>query len=358
MRKLYMHDWYKHQTYRSDRGKPPWIKIYRDVMTSPKWVMLTEEEKGQLVSMWILAAKDDGWIVADPVIIKRLCYFSSELNLNKFIDLGWIDGDMTSSGCQHDVNVTSTWRQHDVNLTPQLREDEDKGREVKGSEDTACAREDAAPVGPARPVPTCASLVDSESAGNGTSEELGECNEASGAAEIQPDQGQAAASVPGEDRTGGRNDPERPAKSTRPDPVDIPAIIELYNAVCHDLPRVQQPGKRLYAQIRARASERPERRNLNWWRGYFERVQQSDYMNGRVNGFRADLLWITGAENTEKILMGRYDNRKSALDLRLDRIMATSESPPDPFGGVGLPEHEVPVKQYRQTQLMIEGETV
>ena len=60
-------NWDKWQTYRKDRGQPPWIKIHRRLMRNPEWVSLTDAERGQLVSMWLLAADHDGVKLASSV---------------------------------------------------------------------------------------------------------------------------------------------------------------------------------------------------------------------------------------------------------------------------------------------------
>ena len=53
MNQLKVHDWDIWQTYRKDRGRPPWIKVHRILGTSQKWSMLSDAERGQLVSLWI-----------------------------------------------------------------------------------------------------------------------------------------------------------------------------------------------------------------------------------------------------------------------------------------------------------------
>lgn len=97
--------WDKWQTYRKDRGQPPWIKVHREVMRNPDWVALTDAQRGQLVAMWLLAADRDGVIPASPSLIKKLCYLDSEPDLQVFVRHGFIEAD---------ANVTSEWRQHDV----------------------------------------------------------------------------------------------------------------------------------------------------------------------------------------------------------------------------------------------------
>ena len=90
MEYLKIANWNKWQTYRSDRGQPPWIKIHRRVMRNPEWVSLTDAEKGQLLSLWLLAADKDGTIPADPDVIKRICYLEFKPDLNKFLELGFV----------------------------------------------------------------------------------------------------------------------------------------------------------------------------------------------------------------------------------------------------------------------------
>ena len=109
MEYLKIRNWEKWQTYRSDRGQPPWIKIHRCVMRDPEWVSLTDEERGQLVAMWLLAADHGGEIPANPTLIKKLCFMSKEPNVSKFIDLNFIEPSVGHS----DVNMASTWRQDD-----------------------------------------------------------------------------------------------------------------------------------------------------------------------------------------------------------------------------------------------------
>ena len=60
-------------------------------MRNTKWVSLSDAERGQLVSMWLLAADHDGVIPAPPEIIKKICFMTEELNINKFTELNLIE---------------------------------------------------------------------------------------------------------------------------------------------------------------------------------------------------------------------------------------------------------------------------
>ena len=105
MEYLKIKNWSKWQTYRSDRGQPPWIKLHRCLMRNPEWVALSDAERGQLVGIWLLAADHNGAIPASTDLIQKLCYLETKPNINKFIELGFI--------CQNGVDVASRRRQDD-----------------------------------------------------------------------------------------------------------------------------------------------------------------------------------------------------------------------------------------------------
>lgn len=99
-------NWSTWQSYRSDRGQPPWIKVHRRVLRNPEWVALSDSQRGQLVSMWILAADKDGELPDDPKVIQKLCYLDSEPDLQVFVAHGFLE----------------KWRQGDVTTTPEGRQ--------------------------------------------------------------------------------------------------------------------------------------------------------------------------------------------------------------------------------------------
>jgi len=110
MEYLKIRNWSKWQTYRTDRGQPPWIKIHRCVMRDPEWVSLSDAERGQLVAIWLLAADNDGKVPASASVIQKLCFMSKEPNLNKFTDLQFIENDWRHAG----VTLASTGSQRDA----------------------------------------------------------------------------------------------------------------------------------------------------------------------------------------------------------------------------------------------------
>ncbi len=101
-------NWEKWQSYRRDRGQPPWIKVHREVMRNPQWVALTDAQRGQLVAMWLLAADRDGYLPSSPSLIRKLCYMDSDPDLEVFVQHGFIEPG---------ANVTSQRRQDDGGMT-------------------------------------------------------------------------------------------------------------------------------------------------------------------------------------------------------------------------------------------------
>lgn len=110
---LRIRNWDKWQSYRRDRGRPPWIKVHRRLLQDPQWATLTDVQRGHLVSLWILAADRDGAIPSDPNLCRKLCFLDSTPDLQAFMDKGFIE---------RGAKVTSTWRQDDANVTPNGRQ--------------------------------------------------------------------------------------------------------------------------------------------------------------------------------------------------------------------------------------------
>ncbi len=90
---LKIRNWDTWQSYRKDRGQPPWIKIHRRLMRHQNWVSLTDAQRGQLVAIWMLAADRHGVIPASPVTLKKLCFMDSEPDINLLIEKEFIEPD-------------------------------------------------------------------------------------------------------------------------------------------------------------------------------------------------------------------------------------------------------------------------
>ena len=126
MEYLKIKNWDKWQTYRSDRGQPPWIKIHRCVMRNLEWISLTDAERGQLVAIWLLAADHNGVIPASPEMIQKVCYLETPPNLNKFIKLEFIENNPN----YNDATTTPPRRQHDQPKAEKSRIDKNRDKDA------------------------------------------------------------------------------------------------------------------------------------------------------------------------------------------------------------------------------------
>ncbi len=99
MKYLKITKWDTWQTFRKDRGTPGWIKVWRNLFSKPDWAALTDQEKGQLISMWLAAADNSGKIPNDPKIVQKICHLDQPPDLHRFKALGWLDGQLTDT-CQ------------------------------------------------------------------------------------------------------------------------------------------------------------------------------------------------------------------------------------------------------------------
>ena len=107
-----VHGWARWQTYRRDRSSPPWIKVHRRIFSDPCWARLTDAQKGQLVSLWVLAADRDGILDDDPRVLRRMAGLD-ELDLDTLTHLGFLESNgPTPSRRQYDANLTPSRRQH------------------------------------------------------------------------------------------------------------------------------------------------------------------------------------------------------------------------------------------------------
>ena len=125
---LCVRKWDVWQHYRKDRGSPSWIKLHRCVMRDWDWIDLTDAQRGQLVSIWLLAADHGSVIPASSRRIRILCHMETEPDLQLFISKGFLE--VPSDGCQ----VVTTWLPDDAKVTHQRREEESREEEIRGEE--------------------------------------------------------------------------------------------------------------------------------------------------------------------------------------------------------------------------------
>ena len=115
---LFVRNWTKWQSYRKDRGQPPWIKLHRQILRDLEWMQLSDAQRGQLVSLWVLAADNDGQLPTSQNMLQRLCQLESKPDVDAFVALGFLewrelDDVSTPEERQADAKVTPSRHQHD-----------------------------------------------------------------------------------------------------------------------------------------------------------------------------------------------------------------------------------------------------
>ena len=117
---LKVHDWDKWQSFRKDRGTPTWIKLHRCLLTSRKWASLTDAEKGQMISLWIVAADKNGLIPENENVLRKICAIDKNPPVKKFKDLGLLE-EVTTTCQPTDNQLTTTCQPTDGQMPAQSR---------------------------------------------------------------------------------------------------------------------------------------------------------------------------------------------------------------------------------------------
>lgn len=130
---MQIRNWERRQSYRKDRGAPPWIKVYIGLLTDDKWAQLSDAEKGQLVTIWMLGASRGG-NVSEAEIIKKTGGLDNAPDLKKFKRIGFLedrekpDDNQMTTRCQPPVNqMTTTCPRNDTPETETETETETEG---------------------------------------------------------------------------------------------------------------------------------------------------------------------------------------------------------------------------------------
>lgn len=134
----------------------------------------------------------------------------------------------------------------------------------------------------------------------------------------------APASEP--DEKNPRIDLDRPDPHTRPGEIPCPhkRIIEVYEAILPELPRVRVWRAQQAADLRARWREKlregkfsDEESGVDYFRRFFGYVRRSEFLMGRRSGrdgrtFRNCLAWMVKAKNFDGIVDGKYHDQEVA----------------------------------------------
>jgi hypothetical protein len=78
---------FQHYTKRS----PPWIKLYRDTLTSTTWVTASDSQRVLLIASILLASQNNNRILADSLYFKRAAYLNQTPELGYLIESDFAD---------------------------------------------------------------------------------------------------------------------------------------------------------------------------------------------------------------------------------------------------------------------------
>ncbi len=90
-------------------------------------------------------------------------------------------------------------------------------------------------------------------------------------------------------------------------------IIALYHDILPMCPQVRNWHRTRRGLLQARWRENPKHQNLEFWKGFFEHVKQSDFLIGNITNrgdrqpFIADLEWLIRPTNFTKVIEGKYN---------------------------------------------------
>ena len=110
---------------------------------------------------------------------------------------------------------------------------------------------------------------------------------------------------------------EEKSNSSAPAAHDYASVIDSFNRVCLDLPKVRDLNDRRKQAIR---SAEKKVQDYGGWDKLFESVQQSDFLTGRSGAWRCGFDWILKPSNLVKIIEGNYQNKTVRRNGDLDDI--------------------------------------
>jgi hypothetical protein len=109
--KLRIKNWAKFQHFKDRR--PPWVKLYRDILDDREWHRLEPSAAKVLVMLWLIASESDGYLPDSDELAFRLRITETEV-IEAISGLGWwleqvddtgdiaCDDDPISDGYQED----------------------------------------------------------------------------------------------------------------------------------------------------------------------------------------------------------------------------------------------------------------
>jgi hypothetical protein len=89
MRHFRVRNWDKFQHYKN--RNPPWIKLHTELLENYDFARLPDASKLLALCIWMLAARSDNKIPADPVWVQSKCNIKSKVDLQPLFDGQFIE---------------------------------------------------------------------------------------------------------------------------------------------------------------------------------------------------------------------------------------------------------------------------
>jgi len=85
-------------------------------------------------------------------------------------------------------------------------------------------------------------------------------------------------------------------------------IVNVYHETLPELPEVKVLSDKRKTYLKARWLGSDAAQEVGWWKSYFQKVSQSDFLMGRTdNKFQANFEWLITESNFIKVLEGNYE---------------------------------------------------
>ena len=110
-------NWNKFQHFKDRR--PPWVKLYRDLLDDLEWFELDPVSSKNLINLWLIASEYDGYLPSLDILSFRLRLKKQEVTRILSCLGHWLEQDdikVISEGYQSDSTETETEREKETDI--------------------------------------------------------------------------------------------------------------------------------------------------------------------------------------------------------------------------------------------------
>src|SRR5215469_8864352 len=97
-------NWNTFQHYKQRR--PPWIKLYREILDDKEWSALSGEAAKGLIMLWLIASENDGYLPDSKTLAFRLRISENRVTALLSDCSHWLEADASNmlAGCYQDAS--------------------------------------------------------------------------------------------------------------------------------------------------------------------------------------------------------------------------------------------------------------